>query len=78
MDDEYALLFGDYVCRTRVRPGITGWAQVNGQRGATLSTASMAARLELDLFYIQHWSFWLDLLILLKTIATVMRGINAY
>lgn len=78
MDDEYALLFGDYVCRTRVKPGITGWAQVNGQRGATLSTASMAARLELDLFYIQHWSFWLDLLILMKTIATVMRGINAY
>jgi lipopolysaccharide/colanic/teichoic acid biosynthesis glycosyltransferase len=38
----------------------------------------MAARLELDFFYIQHWSFWLDLLILLKTIATVMRGINAY
>jgi hypothetical protein len=60
--------------RHDVRPGITGWAQVNG-RNAT----SWEERLRLDVWYVDHWSLWLDLRILLRTIWTVIRrdGISA-
>ncbi len=57
-----------YASRHRVRPGITGWAQVNGCRGAT----SIARRLELDVEYINSWSLWLDMKILALTGATVV------
>lgn len=60
--------------RHEVRPGITGWAQVNGRNAATWEE-----RLRLDVWYVEHWSFWLDLRILLRTIWTVVRreGISA-
>lgn len=60
--------------RHEVRPGITGWAQVNGR-----NTASWEERLRLDQWYVEHWSLWLDLRILLRTIWTVIRrdGISA-
>lgn len=60
--------------RHEVRPGITGWAQVNGR-----NAASWDERLRLDVWYVDHWSFWLDLRILLRTIWTVVRreGISA-
>ncbi len=63
-----------YMLRHKVKTGITGWAQVNGWRGST----SIEKRIECDLFYIQNWSIWLDVKILLMTLDEVMRGRNAY
>lgn len=63
-----------YMLRHKVKTGITGWAQVNGWRGST----SIEKRIECDLYYIQNWSFWLDLKILVMTIEEVLIGRNAY
>lgn len=68
----------DYIHRHRVKPGMTGWSQVNGARGATHTAAQLRRRVELDLFYIDHWSLWLDLKILLLTCREVLRRTNAY
>ena len=65
---EYEKRIGDYAFRHRVKPGITGWAQVRGYRGATPTTSLMAKRIELDLWYINNWSMWLDIKILLRTL----------
>ena len=56
-----------YANRHRVKPGITGWAQINGMRGPTETPEKMRKRVELDLFYIENWSIWLDLKILALT-----------
>jgi lipopolysaccharide/colanic/teichoic acid biosynthesis glycosyltransferase len=61
-----------------MKPGITGWAQVNGWRGETETTEQMKRRLEHDLFYIANWSLLLDIKVLLMTIPVVIRGTNAY
>jgi Undecaprenyl-phosphate glucose phosphotransferase len=66
-----------YMLRHKVKPGITGWAQVNGFRGRTDTPEKMAMRIEHDLWYIQNWSLWLDLKILLMT-PLVMVHRNAY
>jgi len=66
-----------YMLRHKVLPGITGWAQVNGFRGMTDSEEKMLLRIEHDLWYIQNWSLWLDLKILLQT-PLVMIHRNAY
>lgn len=63
--------------RYRVRPGITGWAQVNGLRGNTETEQDLLERVLLDLAYIRHWSLWLDLWILLKTPLATLKGENA-
>jgi Undecaprenyl-phosphate glucose phosphotransferase len=62
-----------YFHRHRVKPGITGWAQVNGLRGEVDTLAKASARLVHDLYYIEHWSPWLDLKILLKTLAVIRQ-----
>ena len=67
-----------YMARHKIRPGITGWAQVNGCRGETEALEKMQRRLRYDLEYIQNWSIALDLRILLKTLATVLFDKNAY
>lgn len=67
-----------YAERHRVKPGITGWAQVNGSRGATVAPQDVEERIALDLHYIEHWSPWLDMKILARTLAVVIRGTNAY
>ena len=59
-----------YAERSRVRSGITGWAQIHGLRGAG---TSLADRAEWDNWYIQNWSFWLDLKILLMTLPAILR-----
>jgi putative colanic acid biosynthesis UDP-glucose lipid carrier transferase len=56
-----------YMLRHKVKPGITGWAQVNGYRGLTDTDEKMTQRIEHDLWYIQNWSLWLDIRILLMT-----------
>jgi Undecaprenyl-phosphate glucose phosphotransferase len=77
-DNYFETLLGDYAFRHHVKPGITGWAQCNGARGATPTIEHIAKRVKLDLWYINNWSFWLDLLILIRTIFEVLRKRNAY
>jgi putative colanic acid biosysnthesis UDP-glucose lipid carrier transferase len=67
-----------YMLRHKVKPGITGWAQINGLRGKTDTVEKMKQRVEHDLYYINHWSVWFDLIIILKTFALVFRDKHAY
>jgi len=67
-----------YPHRHRVKPGMTGWSQVNGARGATDTTAQLRRRVELDLHYIDNWSLLLDLKILALTSREVLKRTNAY
>lgn len=67
-----------YAHRHRVKPGITGWSQVNGSRGATDTVEQLRRRVELGLHYVENWSLWLDIKILFMTFVTVLRGDNAY
>ncbi|MCU4181167.1 undecaprenyl-phosphate glucose phosphotransferase [Bosea sp. BH3] len=71
-DEHYEQLIGDYPYRQHVKPGITGWAQVNGSRGETPTTESMAERVRLDIWYVENASFWLDLRIMARTLTTLM------
>lgn len=71
-------IIDQYVHRHRVKPGITGWSQVNGARGATHTTAQLRRRVELDLHYIENWSLLLDLKILALTCLEVFKRTNAY
>ena len=66
-DSIYDAVIDKYAFRHHVKPGLTGWAQVNGHRGETPRVAMMAARVEHDLWYVDNWSFLLDLRILLMT-----------
>jgi len=75
--EQYRKLVSGYMIRHKVRPGITGWAQVNGLRGETDTLEKMAARVEHDLAYLSDWSLALDLSILFRTAACVIRGENA-
>jgi Undecaprenyl-phosphate glucose phosphotransferase len=77
-NDEYQTVVANYAFRHHVKPGITGWAQVNGFRGETQTVEVMAKRIEYDLWYINHWSLWLDLRILLKTLFVACRQPTAY
>ncbi|AJY43099.1 undecaprenyl-phosphate glucose phosphotransferase [Burkholderia humptydooensis] len=77
-DDFYRQIVDSYMYRYRVRPGITGWAQVNGFRGETRKVETMAARVKFDLFYMQNWSFWFDMKIILMTITRGFVGRNAF
>jgi putative colanic acid biosynthesis UDP-glucose lipid carrier transferase len=64
--------------RHKVKPGITGWAQVNGSRGETDTLEKMRARIEYDLGYLRNWSLQLDLQIVLKTVLVVLRTQDVY
>lgn len=74
----YRKLIDGYMLRHKVRPGITGWAQVNGFRGETESVEKMRKRVEYDLDYLRHWSLALDLEIIRRTALTVWRDRHAY
>ncbi|HVO16666.1 MAG TPA: undecaprenyl-phosphate glucose phosphotransferase [Alphaproteobacteria bacterium] len=67
-----------YFARHRVKPGLTGWAQINGWRGETDTAEKLMRRLEFDLYYIENWSLWLDLKILLLTPFALSSTKNAY
>jgi lipopolysaccharide/colanic/teichoic acid biosynthesis glycosyltransferase len=67
-----------YFARHRVKPGITGWAQINGWRGETDTQEKIQRRVECDLYYIENWSVLLDLKILLRTPLALARTENAY
>jgi exopolysaccharide biosynthesis polyprenyl glycosylphosphotransferase len=77
-DDYYNQFIEHYAFRHHVKPGITGWAQVNGLRGATETPELMQARVEHDLWYVNHWSIWLDAKIILLTAWKVFDDDNAY
>jgi putative colanic acid biosynthesis UDP-glucose lipid carrier transferase len=74
----YRKLISGYMIRHKVRPGITGWAQVNGMRGETDTLEKMDARIRYDLDYIRNWSLWLDCKILARTALLLLRDDNAY
>jgi putative colanic acid biosynthesis UDP-glucose lipid carrier transferase len=72
-NEMYRKLIKSYMVRHKVRPGITGWAQVNGLRGETETVEKMKARIEYDLDYLRHWSLRLDLQIIWRTIFVVFK-----
>jgi putative colanic acid biosysnthesis UDP-glucose lipid carrier transferase len=74
----YRKLIKGYMLRHKVKPGITGWAQVNGCRGETHELERMKARIEFDLDYLQNWTIWLDLWIIMRTVWVVLRRENAH
>ena len=74
----YRKLIKGYMLRHKAKPGITGWAQVNGWRGETDVLEKMKGRIEHDLYYLKNWSIWLDLWIILRTVWIVVRKDNAY
>jgi Undecaprenyl-phosphate glucose phosphotransferase len=73
----YANAVGEYLIRHRVKPGITGWAQVNGWRGETTTIEQIHRRVEHDLYYVNNWSLALDLSILLRTMFVLVSQKNA-
>jgi putative colanic acid biosysnthesis UDP-glucose lipid carrier transferase len=77
-NEEYRQLIKAYMVRHKVKPGITGWAQVNGQRGETDTIEKMRARVEYDLEYLRNWSLGLDLQIIARTIRLVFFDRHAY
>ena len=60
--------------RHLVKPGITGWAQVNGYRGETKELSVMEARVKCDTWYLENWTFWLDIHIIIKTVWNMIKG----
>ncbi len=74
--NDYRSIVAQYMVRHFVKPGVTGWAQVNGLRGATETPAIMQQRIEHDVYYIEHWSFWFDVRIILMTIWKMFTGDN--
>lgn len=77
--EDYSKLIDSYMLRHLVKPGITGWAQVNGYRGETRELWQMEKRVQYDVWYIENWDFFLDIKIIYLTIANVFRGEkNAY
>lgn len=77
-NEHYRKLIDGYMLRHKVKPGITGWAQINGWRGETDTLYKMEKRVEYDLDYIRNWSIWLDIEIILLTIIRGFTGKNAY
>ena len=77
-NEQYRKLISGYMIRHKVRPGITGWAQVNGLRGETDTVEKMRQRIEYDIDYMNNWSLWLDLRILARTALLVFRDDRAY
>jgi putative colanic acid biosynthesis UDP-glucose lipid carrier transferase len=77
-DDIYKDLVKGYLHRYRIMPVITGWAQINGYRGETDRIEKMMGRVKLDLYYMQHWTFWLDIKIVVLTLWKGFVGSNAY
>lgn len=72
--EEYSKLIDKYMVRHFIKPGITGWSQVNGYRGETKDLEQMEGRIKGDIWYIEHWSFGLDLFIIYKTIVNAIHG----
>ncbi|MBR2101226.1 MAG: undecaprenyl-phosphate glucose phosphotransferase [Prevotella sp.] len=70
----YSKRISDYMVRHYVKPGVTGWAQTHGSRGETKELSDMVDRVEKDIWYMEHWSFWLDIQIIIKTVKNAIQG----
>ena len=77
-DNHFDKLVRNYAFRQRVKPGLTGWAQIHGYRGPTPTTEHIERRVDCDLWYIDNWRLGLDFVILVQTPLEVLRGRNAY
>jgi putative colanic acid biosynthesis UDP-glucose lipid carrier transferase len=77
-NEQFRKIVQAYMLRHKVRPGITGWAQVNGHRGETDTVDKMAARVHYDLEYLRNWSLSLDLRIIARTVRVMLFDRNAY
>jgi putative colanic acid biosynthesis UDP-glucose lipid carrier transferase len=77
-DDHFSELISCYAFRHHMKPGITGWAQVNGYRGETPTLECMKERVDHDIWYVDNWSVLLDVKIILRTALELFRGRNAY
>ncbi|WP_082766911.1 undecaprenyl-phosphate glucose phosphotransferase [Bosea sp. PAMC 26642] len=77
-DDQYEELILRYAMRRFLKPGLTGWAQVNGSRGETPTLESMMTRLHYDLWYIDNWSLWLEITIIFRTFISVLNPKDVY
>jgi putative colanic acid biosysnthesis UDP-glucose lipid carrier transferase len=79
MNDDYKKIIDKYMIRHFLKPGITGWAQVSGYRGETKELKDIQGRIEHDIWYMENWSFLLDLKIIFLTVYNVIKGEkNAY
>lgn len=74
MNDRYSSILSDYMIRHMIKPGITGWAQVNGLRGNAEDFPKIKRRVEHDVWYMDHWSFILDLKIIARTFYNILSG----
>jgi putative colanic acid biosynthesis UDP-glucose lipid carrier transferase len=74
LNEQYAKLIGKYMSRHFVKPGVTGWAQINGCRGETKEVSQMEERIQKDIWYLENWSFMLDMEILIRTVAATIKG----
>jgi putative colanic acid biosynthesis UDP-glucose lipid carrier transferase len=72
--EEYSQLIDSFMVRHFLKPGITGWAQIKGLRGETKNTEDMLARVEADVWYLENWSFLLDLKIVFLTFTGSIKG----
>lgn len=77
-DHRYAEAVREYAARCRVKPGITGWAQINGMRGGIHSIEKARAGVEMDIHYIENWSLWFDTKIMVSTLATGLFGRDVF
>ena len=77
-NEHYRKIIRGYMWRHKVKPGITGWAQINGYRGETDTLDKMERRVIYDISYLKNWSLWLDLTIVFKTIKLIVKDTHAY
>ena len=77
-DNEFERLLDNYAYRHHVKPGLTGWAQVNGYRGEMRTISDIEERVKYDLWYIDNWSFATDIKIIFMTVTELINGKNAY
>ena len=77
-NEMYRKLIKGYMIRYKVKPGITGWAQVNGFRSETEAVEKMKMRIDYDLDYLRQWTLWLDLKIIFRTVLLVIMDRQAY
>ncbi|MCQ2189243.1 MAG: undecaprenyl-phosphate glucose phosphotransferase [Paludibacteraceae bacterium] len=75
--EQYSKLIDEYMVRHLAKPGITGWAQVTGFRGETSDISQMIGRVKQDVWYIENWSFWLDIRIIFQTVFNMIKGDKA-
>ena len=78
LNESFRTVIPGYMLRHKIKPGITGWAQINGWRGETDTQQKMEMRVQYDLEYLRRWSVWFDLKIIFLTIFKGFVGENAY